>query len=794
MVGPTPRHSALARTLLRPRRKRAGLLVVAVLAAMLTTISIAADPADASVCSDFPYSGESGMVNSACRENTIDPGVGRLLTRAEMLSGRANALLNTNGYSDQWIWYAPERVRTFRKADNTHWSFCNTFQPGNPAFQSFTSGGFVCDGTLPLGFTEVTGSFNTDVVDLRVFEWGGGFVSRACGNFEEGGASDPIPTIIGDKFHDLNRNGVWDSGEGPRADVTFRLTRLSSDFGGQTIGQSWTTTTNAAGRFSFSMLGRGPGNYRVEEVVPAGWIGTNATSTVIDVNPGVGDRQFDAGDFGNAQNKADVAKTDMVVVNPPAYIDVDTPTDLTISVTIENLGPAYLVPVRDELEIFVPEDCVADQKIRAFNATLTRGIPITRELTFTVTCSRPSEHEFIFEDVLSITDPSITDMNDLNNTATTSLVAPVHAYTDLGVSAVLDCAERTDVGVAADCDVAITVTNDGFGPIDATVAANLSMPDDCVSTPALATLSFTDLADGAVSTRDQTFVVVCSHRSFHEFRTSAAVMADDPHVFDTNPANDTGGDGPSIMEVFHDASMAAVGVHLVCDERIGVTPFMCTATVDYAKTGPAPAVDVVLYAELSELGDCTVAPAERLEQRFILVGSAVQSRSFSWAVTCPENDVLHPFLVTTDIGPSENEPHAVDDPLAISDRWVVPYCLPTVNPHGKKEPQAPGSGMNEDGFYIFGTLPSSEGEPVYIRDDESGVVFGPFDDGTRIKWVEANGAEPTISPMGGNNGNGNGQANAVDYQIRARGDAHSLFIDEEGVEVSVTCLVPPFPK
>ena len=48
--------------------------------------------------------------------------------------------------------------------------------------------------------------------------------------------------------------------------------------------------------------------------------------------------------------------------------------------------------------------------------------------------------------------------------------------------------------------------------------------------------------------------------------------------------------------------------------------------------------------------------------------------------------------------------------------------------------------------------------------------------------------------MGGNNGSGRGQAIAVDYQIRANGDAEALFIDERGNEIPVTCLVPPFPK
>ena len=141
--------------------------------------------------------------------------------------------------------------------------------------------------------------------------------------------------------------------------------------------------------------------------------------------------------------------------------------------------------------------------------------------------------------------------------------------------------------------------------------------------------------------------------------------------------------------------------------------------------------------------------------------------------------------------------HAVDAPGKIADTFNVPTCLPTVNPHGLTKPAAPGNGgqgQNQDGFYEFGSLPFDQSVAVFIRDDVSGVVFGPFPSGTKIKWVEANGATPSITPMGGNNGNGKGQANAVDYQIRAQGDAVAFVIDERGIETSISCRVPPFPQ
>ncbi len=188
---------------------------------------------------------------------------------------------------------------------------------------------------------------------------------------------------------------------------------------------------------------------------------------------------------------------------------------------------------------------------------------------------------------------------------------------------------------------------------------------------------------------------------------------------------------------------------------------------------------------------CTIAPDPRLEHR---AGRRAWRSSLHVGSDVCGGDALHPASVTVDIEPSVDEPHAVDEPGPARDVWVVPFCRPTENPHGEKQPQAPGTGMNEDGFYVFGTLPEDLGEQVRVRVDASGTVFGPFPVGTRIKWVEANGAPPSIRPMGGNNGDGDGAAVAVDFQVRDHGDAQAFYVDEKGVEVTVTCLVPPFPK
>ncbi len=144
--------------------------------------------------------------------------------------------------------------------------------------------------------------------------------------------------------------------------------------------------------------------------------------------------------------------------------------------------------------------------------------------------------------------------------------------------------------------------------------------------------------------------------------------------------------------------------------------------------------------------------------------------------------------------------------LQVTKDWVdttppVAACVETENPSGKNVPKAPGKGgqgQNQDGFYelsgsddVFGVA----GLQVFITDVESGIVFGPFEIGTRIKYTEANGAAPRIKLMGANNGSGNGKATSVDYHILGNGDGSVVVVDGSGnTSESAACLVPNPPK
>ncbi len=769
------------------RSRFGGLLAVG---AMLATVTVLVpvtevERVDATHCGAVTPN-DSGLVNlpSACRNFIVDLAPGTLLDRQRLLQSSAAYL--GNGFTENFLWYSRQEAVTI--TDSTQqWSSCNVFP---------SSTGGVCPSNQ-FHFTPILNLFHTSSVTLSAFRSGGSMIFLGCGNTSstEIVVSKPVPTIRSAKFHDVNRNGVRDVDEAGLAGWRFDLVRMSSEAGvNQPPGHVASTISTGTGEVVFALDGIGPGIYEVVEIGQPGWRPTTPASIVTYVGFGIGNTRIDVPAFGNTETQADIAKSSFSVVNPPIGFDVRTPTELTVEVTLENLGPALEVDASDEILAILPPDCVVNNPRRTILTRLRRGQPVTRRVSYMVTCERPSFHELRFDDVLTLAESTVVEINLANNTATASVTIPVTARTDLSTTAQLSCATPTNVGVTAVCVATIGVTNNGFGSVDATSETRLATPADCVAQPKLGTLSISSIGDGETRSNTLLFNVTCSRRSFHEFDVSTAVKANDIHVIDTNNVNNIAGAGPSTIEVFQAANLQPTRAHLSCSETLGATSFSCTASIDVINHGPAPDVHTVAYAVLSRSAECVVMASRRLEQDITLAIDIPRTLLFTWNISCPASAVLHPFKVTTDLYPAADEPHVVDIASPISDEWVVPYCVATVNPHGQREPQAPGSGMNEDGFYIFGTLPNELGESVYIRDNGSGVVFGPFQNGTRVKYVEANGSIPTIRRMAGNNGNGQGQATAVYYEIRGRGDAEALFVDETGIQVIVTCLVPPFPK
>ncbi|MEV4490382.1 VWA domain-containing protein [Micromonospora coxensis] len=112
----------------------------------------------------------------------------------------------------------------------------------------------------------------------------------------------------------------------------------------------------------------------------------------------------------------------------------------------------------------------------------------------------------------------------------------------------------------------------------------------------------------------------------------------------------------------------------------------------------------------------------------------------------------------------------------------VTQCVPTNNPSGDN---TPGS-YNPDGFYqLTSTDIVDTAVEVFIGDAaDPSVKFGPFPAGTKIKLVQAPGAQSKVKDGTGD----------IDYKVTLRGDAIITGVDDSGNTSTATCLVAPPPK
>jgi len=124
--------------------------------------------------------------------------------------------------------------------------------------------------------------------------------------------------------------------------------------------------------------------------------------------------------------------------------------------------------------------------------------------------------------------------------------------------------------------------------------------------------------------------------------------------------------------------------------------------------------------------------------------------------------------------------------VSVIKHWVdttppVAACPEGPNPGG----HVPNA-HNEDGFFRLTATDAVDPNPsIFVVDLGTGTVFGPFPSGTTVKYTQAPGATPSISPGSGD----------VDWKIKGKGDMGVYAVDGSGNKsATVSCLVPPPPK
>ncbi len=242
------------------------------------------------------------------------------------------------------------------------------------------------------------------------------------------------PSIGGNKFNDLDGDGVWDADEPGLAGWTIQLWRLPGQvvsFGVDTADISGVlydqTITGADGSYEFP--GALPGQYYVTEVVQDGWQQTLAPLGTFEVANGT---QISTLDFGNTRLYPDL-KLDKSV-DPTLVVRGDI---VTYTLTWENVGD-YLAAgytVTDDFDeryvavVDAAGGVVSDGKIIwTFADPLAPGdAPMSVTYTLRVLDTVPEDVTFI-DNVAVIEHPEDTDLT--NNTDDASVeVEPFAPFT-----------------------------------------------------------------------------------------------------------------------------------------------------------------------------------------------------------------------------------------------------------------------------------------------------------------------------------------------------------------------------
>jgi hypothetical protein len=350
------------------------------------------------------------------------------------------------------------------------------------------------------------------------------------GSFNPITSSDSFPDSDGDfRFDVLDISGINESGEGVLARVTF-----------QAVGNG----TSAINLDDF-LIGDG-----VPDILdPDGNTYNIHTLEGGSINVGA----------------ACAPSTDLSASAPtisaPASGAVGAAFNVTAGGTVQNNGPVASVNADARVSLGLPSDCTAaggNQHI-VQDVTLASGSPVVVPTqTFSVTCTSPSFHSISSSISVALDDASATETSLGNNAASSSpATTAVTGVADLQITGVTVSAAAAATptpmaGISFTVTGAVAVKNNGpYGPADVTMTATLSVPSDCIIPNSSHNPQpvFGNVASGATSTINASWVIMCRKPGAHTFSVAATVAPSALHVADAPGNNNGSGNTSATLKV-----------------------------------------------------------------------------------------------------------------------------------------------------------------------------------------------------------------------------------------------------
>ncbi len=365
-----------------------------------------------------------------------------------------------------------------------------------------------------------------------------------------------------------------------------------------------------------------------------------------------------------AEREADVKIIGQGIVDPPAEIGVSEDMVITLEKVLHNNGPIGPVDVSisTSVDLSLAPGCTATpDDSNPTSVNLPVSVLTTVDELWTIHCTEPSEHTFVFDNSIALPPDDITDPDPTNNNASTELTVAAIAEADLKVTGIsVTGPAEIDVSETETFTVSLTLHNNGpYGPVTVMAPAlNVVPPDDCTA-ELLPCLRLVELPVSGSETAECSLEVHCSEPSEHTFEVEGFV--DEPaeaHVVDSDDSNNS--DSTSFMVVaIAKADVKVVGVEVDGPAEIAVSEdTSVTVSTTLHNNGAYGPVEVGLGYSSSKPDDCSVATVG--PPQVILPVSVDMVDDHSFTIHCSEPSE-HTFTFTTDIV-TIKDPH-VEDPV-----------------------------------------------------------------------------------------------------------------------------------
>ena len=426
--------------------------------------------------------------------------------------------------------------------------------------------------------------------------------------------------------------------------------------------RSWTVTCTTTGIKTFN----GSASLALDQL--------HTTDSNLTNNSGQGQASTDT-----SLGVADV-KVTSVSVTSAASANIDTAFAVTVNSVIHNNGPFSPVNTDAVLTLNLPPDCstpIGSIALADVNLQISAAAALP-QLTFFVTCTDQSFHDFSATLTMTLDDPNAGDPNPANNTATSGpSTTAVLRTSDLKVSGL-----ATGVPVSGDTNVPFNVTVDASlhnnGPDDnapVDVEVTLALPPDCTTPVNPVTIPMTLALSTATPLATQTLPVTCTDRSSHTFEATVSLLHP-LHVDDPTSANDTTSSGALVVPVFDLADLKINDVTIsATPQALTNTQFNVTATNNLHNNGPS-ATNADLTTTLDLPPDCATSDSNpQTAQDIALPTSAATAVDVVWTVICTSQS-FHSFSADSSVAIDDLH---VRDPNSSNDLASAPATDITVS-------------------------------------------------------------------------------------------------------------------